>query len=302
MNLSENEAYAFLESLFPGGMKDPALIAKLCPEGWEKSSLFACYHPSPRVRNEEHLNWTRNFKRLGLSRLKMQAEPLETAQTPVDEPEPSFEEYLLEDPPTQIVISAQAAINEPAKLLGLCLWDIFSNNHEVIAADGRMVDLGSFRGSAGVISDFYESLPAPEASDRHGTRGYGYMDFYMGSSWLNGRADLTPVYQFIFYRLKALGADWRYAFPQLHLIDCGPGEDDPSASYDPSAAFQKEAERETKATEITKIRRKLERDLRSAKRKARTQEPPATVKSYQALYGKFPTGWPPDIYPEESQV
>ena len=302
MNFSDPEAYTFLESLFPGGLKDPALIAELCPVSWEKSPLFACYHPSPRVRYEESMEWSRNLKRLGLTRRKTQAEPLETAQTPVDEPEPSFEEYLLENPPTQIVISAQAAINEPAELLGLCLWDIFSNNHEVIAVDGRIVDLGSFRGSAGVISDFYESLPAPEAADRRDAGGCGYMDFYMGSSWLGRRADLTPVYQSIFRRLKALGADWRYSFPRLHLIDCGPREEDSSAPYDPSTAFQKEAERIAKAAEITEMRRKLDRDLRSAKRKARTQEPPATVKSYQALYGKFPIGWPPDIYPEASQI
>ena len=68
MNLSDPEAFAFLESLFPGGLKDPALIADLCPEGWEKSSLFACYHPSPRVQYEESLERSQNLKRLGLSR------------------------------------------------------------------------------------------------------------------------------------------------------------------------------------------------------------------------------------------
>ena len=302
MNLSENETYGFLESLFPGGLKDPALIAELCPDGWENSPLFACYYPSPRMRYEESLKWSRNFKRLGLSRRMKQEEPREGAKDLPDESELSFEEYLLENAPAQIVISPQAAINEPAELLGLCLWDIFSNNHEVIAADGRIVDLGSFRGSAGVISDFYESLPAPDDADRRDAGGCGYMDFYMGTCWLGKRADLTPVYRFIFRRLIALGADWSYAFPKIHLIDFGACEKDPSASYDPSAAFQKEAERIAKAAEVTAMRRKLDRDLRSAKRKARIQEPPATVQSYQALYGKFPIGWPPDIYPGESQI
>ncbi len=302
MNLSENEAYAFLGSLFPGGLKDPALIAELCPDGWENSPLFACYYPSPRMRYEESLKWSRNLKRLGLSRRMKQEEPREGAKDLPDESELSFEEYLLQNPPAQVVISPQAAVNEPAELLGLCLWDIFSNNHEVIAADGRIVDLGSFRGSAGVISDFYESLPAPDDADRRDADGGGYLDFYMGTYCLGKRSDLMPIYRFIFRRLKALGADWRYAFPRLHLIDFGPREDDPSASYDPSAAFQKEAERIAKAAEVTEMRRKLDRDLRSAKRKARTQEPPATVTSYQAVYGKFPIGWPPDIYPRESQI
>ncbi len=38
--LGEKEAFAFLESLFPGGLKDPALIAELCPRDWEMSPLF----------------------------------------------------------------------------------------------------------------------------------------------------------------------------------------------------------------------------------------------------------------------
>jgi hypothetical protein len=255
MNLSENKAYAFLETLFPSGLKDPILIAELCPDGWENSPLFACYYPSPRVRYEESLNWSQNFKRLGLSRQMKLEEPREGTKDLPDEPEPSFEEYLLQNPPAQVVISPQAAIHEPAELLGLCLWDIFSNNHEVIAADGRIVDLGSFRGSAGVISDFYESLPALEDADRRDADGGGYMDFYMGTCWLGKRADLTPVYQFIFRRSKALGADWRYAFPRLHLVDFESCENDASASYDPSAAFQKEAEQIAKAAEVTAMRR-----------------------------------------------
>jgi hypothetical protein len=153
-----------------------------------------------------------------------------------------------------------------------------------------------------VISDFYKSLPALEDADRRDADGGGYMDFYMGTCWLGKRADLTPVYRLIFRRLKGLGADWRYAFPQMHLIDCGPREDDPSVPCDPSATFQKEAEEKTKAAEVDAMRRKLDREALYAKRKARTQKPPATVTSYQAVYGKFPIGWPPEIYPGESQI
>lgn len=47
---------------------------------------------------------------------------------------------------------------KPVKLLGLCLWDVFSDNHDVIAADGRVVHLGSFRGSAVTIDR--SGLPA----------------------------------------------------------------------------------------------------------------------------------------------
>ena len=130
------EAYAFLGSLFLGGLKDLALITELCPEGRENAPLFACYHPTPRMRYQKSLKWSRNFKRLGL-----------------------------------------------------CLWDIFSNNHEVIAADGRIIDLGSFSGSAGVISDFYESLPARDDADLRDADGSGYMDFYMGTYCFGKRAE-----------------------------------------------------------------------------------------------------------------
>jgi hypothetical protein len=87
MNLSEHEAYAFLESLFPNGLKDPALVAELCPAGWENSSLFACYHPSPEARYVESLEFSRNLNRLGLllNRRKDAA-----VQALPAEPEPTF--------------------------------------------------------------------------------------------------------------------------------------------------------------------------------------------------------------------
>ena len=62
MNLDEQDAFAFLGSLFPSGLKDPALIAEVCPDGWEASPLFACYHPSPKVRYAESLEFSRNLK------------------------------------------------------------------------------------------------------------------------------------------------------------------------------------------------------------------------------------------------
>ena len=92
MNLSENEAYGFLESLFSGGLKDPVLIAELCPEGWENSPLFACYHPTPRVRYEESLERSLKMKATAasgtmqivnksqFSEVKTQIPPLEEQQ------------------------------------------------------------------------------------------------------------------------------------------------------------------------------------------------------------------------------
>ena len=37
--------------------------------------------------------------------------------------------------------------DEATELVGLCLWDILSDNHDVIEPDGRLADIGSFRGA-----------------------------------------------------------------------------------------------------------------------------------------------------------
>lgn len=42
---------------------------------------------------------------------------------------------------------------EIGDVLGRCVWDVFSNDHEVFTVDDALVDLGSFRGSAQFIGD-----------------------------------------------------------------------------------------------------------------------------------------------------
>ncbi|CAN5908484.1 hypothetical protein BH11GEM2_BH11GEM2_13210 [soil metagenome] len=42
---------------------------------------------------------------------------------------------------------------EVVQLVGLILWDVFSNSHSVVDADGVEFHLGSFRGSAGFIAE-----------------------------------------------------------------------------------------------------------------------------------------------------
>jgi len=131
--------------------------------------------------------------------------------------------------------------------------------------------------------------------------GGDYMRFYMGTCWVSGRADLTPAYQLIFRRLKSLGADWRYAFPRLHIIDFGSDEGGGEGSEsivdnNPSEAPQREQERKERAEKTRRLRRDLNRDAMEAKREARAKEPPATVRAYSEVYGSFPAGWPPDPY------
>lgn len=281
--LSDSEALAFLESLFPGGLKDPALIGELCPEGWEKSALFACYHPSPEVIYQEHLRFSRNLRSLS-SRNK--AKPGAASPPGDDKTKPTFEKFLAKYTPDTAPLSPEALLQEPAELLALCLWDVFSDNHDVIAADGRIVHLGSFRGSAGVISDFFEGDGHEECGWRD--RDEGYLDFYMGTSWIAHRADLAPAYRLIFRRLKYHGADWAYVFPRMYAIDLGAAHTQ-IEGYDPSAALAREQE-------ACRLRKSLDQDVLAAKREARAKELPATVRAYQEIFRRFPKGWPPDPY------
>src|ERR1700687_5764704 len=106
------------------------------------------------------------------------------------------------------------------ELVGRCLWDVFSDQHEVIATDGRVLHLGSFRGAGEFLADYLNR--------RTGRRQYDYMNFYLGTAapWAYPEGDKTPVYELIFDRLKRRGLDWVYHFPQVHLVDFRPLRDE----------------------------------------------------------------------------
>ena len=88
---------------------------------------------------------------------------------------------------------------EVRELVGLCLWDVFSDGHEVVASDGRLFDLGSFRASGGFLANVLNR--------QVGAEQYDYLTFYMGPTWVAERADLAPIYGMIFRRLRARGLD-----------------------------------------------------------------------------------------------
>ncbi len=318
MDLNDDESREFLGSLFPGGLKDADLIAELCPDGWGKSPLLASFRPAPEVLFEESAAMRRNLRSFGKS---MKRKDADDAPAKPEEPEQTLSEFLAERPDTTREITAEESIAEPAELLGLCLWDVFSDNHEVTTADGRLVDLGSFRGSAGTIADFYkygpagpEKRPATQTAEEmmvlfekmqkaaegdlpwEEVQEFNYMRFYMGTHMIRGRTDLGPVYGLIFSRLKAAGADWSYSFPRLHVVDLSGLKKEEIADYDPSEAFQKQEEEKERAEELQKMRKQMDRDALAAQREARQGEPPETVRAYQAVYGAFPKGWPPDPY------
>lgn len=151
------------------------------------------------------------------------------------------------------------------ELLGCCLWDIFSHNHDVLHADGRVYHLGSFRGTGDFLADRME-VRHPDVP------GFEYVDFFMGTRGVDGPA---VVYEWIFGGLKEAGCDWIYAFPRIHLLRLG----EPARTESDDPAFREFAE-------------SLERAHEESVRRARDLPLPALVTAYRKVYGRLPEGWP----------
>ncbi|MGH7565181.1 MAG: hypothetical protein ACREK5_12280 [Gemmatimonadota bacterium] len=179
---------------------------------------------------------------------------------------------------------------EVVELVGMALWDIFSDNHSVVDGEGTVYDLGSFRGSGALIAEAIE-----ECYPTLGAR-YGYLDFFMGTTLVRQRAGLLPVYRWIFEHLKETGCDWRYSFPRLYLVRLREEDAESFEDYDPSEAVRSELERSEMEEELRSLSDALERDYREAIRRARVRPFPATVEAYSRVYGELPAGWPhPDM-------
>jgi hypothetical protein len=211
--MSEAEVHALFDRLFPLGFAGQDVLDEIAPEGWERSPLLACFHPSIERIFEERLLIRRNLE--DLRRMRRRRTGATVAES---SPEPT-----LEDVRKDYEASPVHQDDEVTELVGLCLWDIFSDNHEVIAVDGRLADIGSFRGAGAFIDEHLTS-----GSDwwREGD----YLRFYLGTIWVARRADLAPVYAMIFSRLKAMGADWVYHFPQLGIVELPSKDDEPAPS------------------------------------------------------------------------
>ena len=280
--LSDAEQTAFFDRLFPHGFAGADVLAEIAPDGWEKSPLLACFHPSPEQVFKEALQIHRNLE--GLMRPRREHEPDESSPAP--RPEPTLAEIRAQwkDEPVNVA-------EEVPHLLGLGLWDVFSDNHEVIAAAGRVVDIGSFRGAARFIAE-YLSGPSDDLLSMD------YCRYYMGTIWIGQRTDLTPVYRLIFRRLHALGADWEYHFPEIGLVDLAPLKEaleqpSPPEDYSPSAAFAKEQAERERQEELEKFRADLAEGNAQSRRESLDRPPPPTVRAYQEIFARDPRGWPP---------
>src|SRR5271165_154096 len=162
-SFSEADLGAEFDRLFPQGFAGPDVLQELAPAGWENSPLLAVFHPSPAQCFEEALRLHRN---LGALRRTDDVRPLPPEPT-LDEVAKDFQEHPVE------------TLREVRELVGQCLWDIFSEGHEVTAKDGRVLDLGSFRGSGGFLADILNL--------QTGADDYDYIDFYMGTIWVARR-------------------------------------------------------------------------------------------------------------------
>lgn len=273
---SDAELIDEFDRLFPEGFAGADVAQEIAPEGWENSPLLAVYHPSLEQAYQEALHLHRNISALR-----------RTDDRSVELPEPTKEKVAREFREQPINVD-----QEVRELVAQCLWDVFSDNHEVVAADGRVLDLGSFRASGGFLADLLNHQSAAGQ--------YDYMSVYMGTIWVAQRADLTPVYRMIFRRLKQREHDWIYHFPRLYAVDFRPlrnssektGEPE-WQNYDPSEAFSREQEREAQDSKLAELRESLDEACRETMQEALEAPPPATVRAYETVYGCLPRGWPP---------
>jgi len=278
--LSDAELHAFFDRLFSEGFAGADVRAEVAPNGWEQSPLVACFHPSVERVFEERVQFHQNIAALRMAGSR----PGDPAQVETEAPPaPTLEDVLREYQPEPVQADA-----ELTELVGLCLWDVFSDSHEVITADGRVADIGSFRG-AGAFLD--ERL----TGERGGWREGDYLRFYLGTIWINARADLAPVYAMIFRRMRALGADWVYQFPELGLVNFGGLRPDSEslARYSPNEALAAEHKAQKREAEVARLRADLEEMNTRAREDAMDRLPPATVRAYRQVFGRDPKGWPP---------
>lgn len=239
--LTQEQRLELFQRLFPNGLDDPSLVQNLAPEGWEHSPLVLIYHPTAEQRYEEMLRLCENLRRL--------------RRSPISEEEPRITLDVIR---REMPAEASNPREECADLMGCCLWDIFSDNHEVRAANA-LVDLGTFRAAAGFIADVRHRSGNSEAE--FSGRG-DYLDFYMGTSMFRHRADLTPVYELIFRRMQQLGLDWRYVHPRLMAVDLRTLQEASESAqaseavrYNPTENFWRERREAVHDAELAELRR-----------------------------------------------
>lgn len=278
---SDEELAALFRRLFPAGFASADVLAELAPAGWETSPLIRAFHPTLEQWHEERVAQHRHFEKLDQLWASKRKAPA-TEKPP--RPEPTLEDSRREfaDKPVDVR-------DECTHIVGAITWEIFSDNHQVLAADGREADLGSWRASSSFLSEFADGCDAARAWDRGDS-----MRFYMGLVWIRRRCDYGAVYRLVFRRLQREGLDWIYTFPRLHAFRFE--RDEPAAAphdYSPSAAFARERERAEEEAGHARLQAELDAAEQQAREAARHAPPPPVVQAYRDVFARWPDGWPP---------
>lgn len=303
--LNEEESAALLQAMFPSELGGDDLMAELCPDGWRGSDLRLALHPTPEQRWREAVALKKRLRELGdlFSASKSEeGKSNKGASGPKPTPLPDREEFIKQEEARGDEQSESDA-TELGRLVGLCLWDILSDNHDLITPAGRVCHIGSFRATAGIIADFFHGHSRDQDSDQdYDYDGWldmrmGYMEFYMGTISVAERTELRPVYRCIFHRLKACGYDWKYEFPRLGMIRLKhrePPDGEPDwHNYNPSESFAKEEEQREAEAEAARLQRDLDEIHKESLEHAKNRPEPAVVNAYREIYGRDPRGWPP---------
>ena len=135
-----------VDRLFPKGFAGGDVLDELAPEGWEQMPLLGCFHPSIDQSYDEAVRLHRNIE--ALRDVRHHPDGIAQAVDAVS-PERTMEAVRREYRPTRI-----ESQEELMELVGLCLWDVFSDNHDVLDADDRVADVGSFRGAGAFLDEY----------------------------------------------------------------------------------------------------------------------------------------------------
>jgi len=176
-------------------------------------------------------------------------------------------------------------------LIGIAIWDIFSNNHEVISPHYKVYDIGSWRGSGQTISEIINDNFSENES-------YGYLDFYMGGFLhVDNDFSLLKIYEEIFRVLKELKCDWNYSFPRTYLVDFKESDSDNEKDnnmenlfYDPNESIEKELAKKKRKEQLNEFQKELDKDFQRRLEKAKKEPLPEIIRAFINVYGYMPKG------------
>jgi len=173
-------------------------------------------------------------------------------------------------------------------LIGIAIWDIFSNNHDVVSADNKIFYIGSWRGSGSTISEVINHNFKTNES-------YGYLDFYMGSFYqIDDAVSLKEIYKAIFAHLKDTGCDWFYAYPRMYAIDLNQNKQESTQDnllYDSNIALENEMKNKERKEKMKAFQDQLDDDFKKRKEKMKKEPLPDIIQAFKSIYNYLPTGW-----------